>query len=113
MSSLTVNSHFYTRYTAQERADIGRYAHQNGVTAAARHFSRLGQHLRESSIRSIRTAYREELGRKRKADGENIIRAGISGFLDNHADQCETCNSSEDEGSSSDDNNSCGDDEMW
>ena len=43
-----------------------------------------------------------------------FIRAGISGFLDNpNADQCETCNSSEDEGSSSDDNNSCGDDEMW
>ena len=73
MSSLTVNPHFDTRYTAQERADIGRYAHQNGVTAAARHFSRLGHHLRESSIRSIRTAYREELGRKRKADGENIM----------------------------------------
>ena len=73
MSCLTVNSHFDTRYTAQERADIGRYAHQNGVTAAERHFSWLGQHVGESSIRSIRTAYREELGRKRKTNGENIM----------------------------------------
>ena len=45
---------------------------KNGITAAARHFSGLGQLLREFSIRSIQTAYREELGGKNNAEGGDI-----------------------------------------
>ena len=44
----------------------GKYALLNGVSAATKHFSRQFKGLRESTVHSIRSAYKVELERKRK-----------------------------------------------
>ena len=62
------------RYTSEERAKIGRYALLNGVAAAARHFSRkLSIRLSESTVRSIKDAYKVEVNRKRKQHDDNDV----------------------------------------
>ena len=56
----------YNRYSPRDRAAIGRYASQHGVAAAARFFSRkLKRTVRETTVRSIKTAYVREVQRKR------------------------------------------------
>ena len=61
----------YYRYTPKQRADIGRYACLHGVTATARYYSRkLNEQLAETTVRSIRDAYKEEIKLKRKDQGE-------------------------------------------
>ena len=57
----------YNRYSPRDRADIGRYASQHGVAAAARFFSRkLKRTVRETTVRSMKAAYAEETLRKRR-----------------------------------------------
>ena len=54
------------RYSPSVRADIGRYASQHGVTAAAREFTRkLGVTVGISTVHSIKKAYIEKLKRCR------------------------------------------------
>ena len=60
------------RYSPSVRADIGRYACLHGTTAAARHFSRkLGCPL---NAHSIKKAYNEEKGAKRKERDDEDVR---------------------------------------
>ncbi len=64
------------KLSPEERAKIGKYACENGVAAASRHFSRatqLGKSLNESTIRGIKKVYVSELTRKRKAREELTI----------------------------------------
>ncbi len=60
------------RYTPKERADIGKYAQLNRVPAAARHYSRkLGIHLSESTVQSMKDAYKVEV--RKQFDEDNVI----------------------------------------
>ena len=54
---------------------MGKYALVNGVSAAAKHFSKKfgGIHLGESTVRSICNAYKAELTRKRKQQEEGDV----------------------------------------
>ena len=59
----------YHKLSPALRANIGKYACENGVCAAARHFShRLEKSLNESTVRSIKKAYLIEVGQKRRFD---------------------------------------------
>ena len=64
----------YTKYNAAVRPEIGKYACQHGAAAAARHFTRkLKKPVRESSVKSIKKGYIEELRkRQRTDDGEEV-----------------------------------------
>ena len=65
---------FAYRYSPHVQADIGKYASLHGVTAAARYFSRkLGQTVSQTTVRSIRDSYNEEVKRKRKAEGDGDV----------------------------------------
>ena len=49
----------YRKYTGQERYQIGKYASENGNTAAVRHFK--GNNLNESTVREFKKTYQIEL----------------------------------------------------
>uniref|UniRef100_A0A1X7V5Y1 Uncharacterized protein n=1 Tax=Amphimedon queenslandica TaxID=400682 RepID=A0A1X7V5Y1_AMPQE len=56
----------YQSYSPTLRLEIGKYSCQLGVAAASRYFTRrLKRSVSETTVRSIRDAYREELKRKR------------------------------------------------
>ena len=64
----------YKRYSDTVRAEIGKYASQHGVAAAARHFSKkLDNCVSETTVRSIRNVYIEGLKRKRQDEEEGDI----------------------------------------
>ena len=66
----------YLKLNPETRARIGRYAAENGVVAAARHFSKgkeLGRPINESTVRGIKKAYLAEMGRKRKAREDSDV----------------------------------------
>ena len=61
----------YQKLSEEKKAEVGRYAAENGVGAAVRHFAKeLPKSLNESTVRGMKRRYLEELSRKRKA-GEN------------------------------------------
>ena len=61
----------YQKLSEEKKAEVGRYATENGVAAAVRHFAKeLPKLLNESMVRGMKRRYLEELPRKRKA-GEN------------------------------------------
>ena len=48
----------YNHYSPDQRYKIAKYAVENGVSKAAKHFSKhLGKNINESSIRTIKKAY--------------------------------------------------------
>ena len=56
--------HHYNEYSAKERADIGKYAAENGAKAC-RHFPRtLGKTIPESTVQGLKSEYLTALGRK-------------------------------------------------
>ena len=56
----------YQSYSPTLRLEIGKYSCQHGVAAASRYFTRkLKRSVSETTVRSIRDAYRKELKRKR------------------------------------------------
>ena len=59
----------YERFTAEEKAKIGRRATEHGVTASVRYFSKVfpGRSLKESSVRTWKTKYLQEIAAKRRA----------------------------------------------
>ena len=63
----------YERFTAEEKARIGKRAAEHGVTASVRYFSKVfpGRSLRESSVRTWKMKYLQEVAAKRRA-GEEI-----------------------------------------
>ena len=64
----------YTKYSAADRAKIGKYACQHGAAAAARHFTgKFKKRLSESTVKSIKKGYIKELLKRRRADdGEEL-----------------------------------------
>ena len=59
----------YQVLSATLKAKIGKYAAENGNTAASRHFSKdLEKPLSEGTIRGFKSKYLDELSRKRKAN---------------------------------------------
>ena len=62
----------YYSYTSQQRANIGRYASHHGPTAAAQHFTKLlGHPVPESTARTFRDLYCNELESSRKRHAES------------------------------------------
>ena len=52
----------YNKYTAKQRAEIGKYASENGTVAAVRKYSKqLEKGINESTIRGFKKAYEVEL----------------------------------------------------
>ena len=56
----------YTKYTPKQRADIGKYALENGNERARRHFSVRFPKLTESTVRNFKKSYKDELDKQRK-----------------------------------------------
>ena len=66
----------YNKYSPELRAEIGRVAGQVGTKSTAVRFTKqLGKRVNESTVRSIRKAYREALSRKRKSGeaGDRVL----------------------------------------
>ena len=84
----------YTRYSSSQRAKIGKYACIHGVPAAARVYSRkLQKHISETTVRSIRDAFREESTKQRYLGVDEDIeimpkkKRGRKGLLGEQLDQ--------------------------
>ena len=56
----------YTHYSPAERAQIGRYALENGNERARKHFIAKFPNLKESTIRNFKLAYKERLKRQQQ-----------------------------------------------
>ena len=65
----------YTKYTATQCSETGKYSCQHGAAAAARHFSRkLESKVSATIVKSIKKAYVEEMRKRpRSDDGEEEI----------------------------------------
>ena len=63
----------YIKLSLEKKAEIGKYASENGVAKAARHYKDLD--VKESSVRDWRDAYLKEIRAKRKEakPGEEIV----------------------------------------
>ena len=51
----------YQKYSAEDRFKIGKYASENGATAAMRKFKTLYPDMKESTVRGFKSTYEEEL----------------------------------------------------
>ena len=56
----------YVKYTDEQRAEIGRYASENGIERERRHFLGDLLHLTESTVRNFKKKYLEKLRDERK-----------------------------------------------
>ena len=65
----------YTSYTAEQRAKIGRYALENGNERARRHFLCQFPNLKETTIRSFKKAYKQELEKQWKKSNPQPVLA--------------------------------------
>ena len=66
--------HVICRYSPETRAEIGKYACQNGITRTACYFSRkLKENVSESTVQSIRKTYLEELRKRRRYEDEEDL----------------------------------------
>ena len=54
------------RYTAEQRASIGKYALENRNKRARRHFSFVFANISESTVRNFKKAYTEKLQQEKK-----------------------------------------------
>ena len=64
----------YHTYSSEERAVIGKYATENGISAARRVFSRkLGMKISNSTISGMKAAYKQEAARKRELEEEDEV----------------------------------------
>ena len=70
----------YNDYTPEERASIGKYAAENGIVSAVRHFSRVGsKRVPESTARRLKTEYLRKMKELVKDGG---IRGGSDGVAE-------------------------------
>ena len=69
-SQVKTRKQTYTNWTNKERFVIGKYAAENGQTAAARKFSSKNKPLNESTTRRFCKRYKEELQRSTKEKRE-------------------------------------------
>ena len=61
------------RFSPKKRADIGKYACQNGTTAAAKHYShKLGTKISSTTVQSMKKQYLEERKKKRTEDDHDV-----------------------------------------
>ena len=51
----------YQKYSAEDRFKIGKYASENGATAAVRKFKTLYPDMKESTVRGFKSTYEEQL----------------------------------------------------
>ena len=51
----------YRKYSAEDRFKTGKYASENGATAAVRKFKTLYLDIKESTVRGFKSTYQEEL----------------------------------------------------
>ena len=65
----------YEHFSKRDKAKIAKYAAENGVTAAIRHFSKAfpGRLLKESSVRTWKMKYLRELSLRTKAGKDTVI----------------------------------------
>ena len=64
----------YQKLSDETRAKIGKYASENGDSAAARHFSTvLSKPISRTTVHGLKKAYYQELSRKRKAEEDLAI----------------------------------------
>ena len=65
---------YFYRYSASDRASMGRYASQHGVAAAASVFThKLQHHVSETTVRSLKKAYLEQKRNKRAVEDDNDV----------------------------------------
>ena len=62
----------YARFTQEQKARIGKYASQNGVTAAVRHFIHEFPALKENTVRDWRNAYQLEVKKQSRTDDVEV-----------------------------------------
>ena len=63
----------YIHYMAEQRAKIGKYALENGNERARRHFSSKLPNLKESTIRSFKSAYKQSYRNREKANPQPVM----------------------------------------
>ena len=51
----------YQKFSPKEKAEIGKYASEHGVTKTIKHFQKKGVEVKASSVRDWRRAYEKEL----------------------------------------------------
>lgn len=75
----------YNDYTPEERASIGKYAAENGIASAVRHFSRVGsKKVPESTARRLKTEYLRKMKELVK-DGGVAVGSGDDGITEENA----------------------------
>ena len=63
----------YIKYDEKMKIKMGKYSSENGIHAAAKHFSlELGRNINPSTIRGFKKAYLQELNRKRRAEEDDL-----------------------------------------
>ena len=62
-------------YSPQKCAKIGAYAYVHGAAATARHFSnKMGTSVNESTVRSIKSCYKDELRKQQTGSGSSVVK---------------------------------------
>ena len=64
----------YQNYCAEDRFKIGKYASENGATAAVRKFKNSYSDIKESTVRGFKSNYEEEL-KKAKQKSRTMTKA--------------------------------------
>ena len=68
------NSYILQIYNPRKSAKIGTYASIHGAAAAARQFSnKMGTTVSESTVKSIKSRYKDELRKQRVDTGSSIV----------------------------------------
>ena len=62
----------YNKYSAKDKADIGKYASEHGVAKAVRHFK--DKDVKESSVRDWKKLYEKELKERLRSAGVEEVR---------------------------------------
>ena len=69
--------HQYNKYSAKERADIGKYVAENGTTNACKHFTKmLDKTVPESTARRLKSEYLAALGAKINSRVDGMSKEG-------------------------------------
>ena len=61
----------YTSFTAEDRAKVGKYASENGVAMARKHFKQLN--LSESTVGYFRKKYLTEVAKRAKVGDSSVV----------------------------------------
>ena len=69
-----ITLYYVGRYGPDVRANVGKYACENGIAQAARYFSKkLGENVSESTVHSIKKVYVEELRKRRRSEDTSDV----------------------------------------